>query len=202
MKTGLPAGLDLPERLAYTNRLFDLLAELTPEGVDGSVSTVPVSFKQFKLGDRGLRVAGENLWRCVDHQEQLARRTENDSHLGLEPEPFGTVENSTEFLTLFEQLEETVRGTSGSENISGSNYDTCHFAPAVRDARQSHRSTETARGQGEQAAPQQCAPRASHLGSACPLQSFVDNVYFHQVIERRADGELIRYLDLDEAGHS
>jgi hypothetical protein len=29
------------ERIEYTNRLFDLLAELVPAGVDGSVSTVP-----------------------------------------------------------------------------------------------------------------------------------------------------------------
>src|SRR6185503_6681210 len=33
------------ERVEYTNRLFDLLAELTPPGVAGSVSTVPGSFK-------------------------------------------------------------------------------------------------------------------------------------------------------------
>ena len=33
------------ERLDYTNRLFDLLAQLLPEGVAGSVSTLPGSFK-------------------------------------------------------------------------------------------------------------------------------------------------------------
>src|SRR2546425_1129834 len=38
------------ERLAYTNLLFDLLAELVPAGVAGSVSTVPVSFKEFIHG--------------------------------------------------------------------------------------------------------------------------------------------------------
>ncbi|MFM8360249.1 MAG: hypothetical protein ACKOET_17005, partial [Verrucomicrobiota bacterium] len=31
------------------------------------------------------------------------------------------------------------------------------------------------------------------------LRDFVEEVYFHQVIERRADGELVRYGDLDEA---
>ena len=36
-----------PDRLAYTNRLFDLLAQLVPEGVEGSVSTLPGSFKEF-----------------------------------------------------------------------------------------------------------------------------------------------------------
>src|SRR5438105_6367832 len=35
------------ERLEYTNRLFDLLAQLVRDGVEGSVSTVPGSFKEF-----------------------------------------------------------------------------------------------------------------------------------------------------------
>src|SRR5256885_13838115 len=35
------------ERVEYTNRLFDLLARLVPEGIEGSVSTVPGSFKPF-----------------------------------------------------------------------------------------------------------------------------------------------------------
>ncbi len=37
------------ERLDYTNLLFDLLVEMLPEGVEGSVSTVPVSYKGFDL---------------------------------------------------------------------------------------------------------------------------------------------------------
>src|SRR5882724_7246415 len=40
------------ERLEYTNLLFDLLAQLPPEDVEGSVSTVPVSFKGFNLDER------------------------------------------------------------------------------------------------------------------------------------------------------
>src|SRR6185436_12391922 len=38
-----------PERLAYTNLLFDLLGQLTPDGVEASVSTLPGSFKLFDL---------------------------------------------------------------------------------------------------------------------------------------------------------
>src|SRR6185503_13509896 len=34
------------ERVDYTNLLFDLLSELAPAGIAGSVSTVPVSFKE------------------------------------------------------------------------------------------------------------------------------------------------------------
>ena len=55
-----------PERLAYTNLLFDLLAQLVPDGVDGSVSTVPVSFKGFKLNERQVRpTAMAPVWRMA-----------------------------------------------------------------------------------------------------------------------------------------
>ena len=46
-----------PERLDYTNLLFDLLSELLPDGIGGSVSTLPGSFKEqaisFTYGSRG-----------------------------------------------------------------------------------------------------------------------------------------------------
>ncbi len=188
-----------PDRLAYTNRLFDLLAELTPPGIEASVSTVPVSFKQFRLGERGLRAAREHLWRCVDHQEQLTRRTGKKFHLGLEPEPFGTVENTTEFLTLFGQLEADRPGDLRLREHLGINYDTCHFAlqyeqPAEALHRLSRRGVKVSK---------------LHLSNALRvhptaevrerLRAFVDDIYFHQVIERKSDGEIIRYSDLDEA---
>ncbi len=188
-----------PDRLAYTNRLFDLLAELGPEKVEASVSTVPVSFKQFRLGERGLRTAREHLWRCIEHMEQLTRRTGKKFHLGLEPEPFGTVENTTEFLTLFEQLESDRPGDLRLREHLGINYDTCHFAlqyeqPAEALHRLHRRGVKISK---------------LHLSNAlrvhpttavrAQLKAFVDDVYFHQVIERRTDGEIVRYSDLDEA---
>ena len=56
-----------PERLAYTNLLFDLLARFAPDGVDASVSTLPGSFKGFPLHGEDLKRIRENLWHCVEH---------------------------------------------------------------------------------------------------------------------------------------
>ncbi len=42
------------ERLDYTNLLFDIIAELIPDGVEGSVSTLPGSFKEFITDDAQL----------------------------------------------------------------------------------------------------------------------------------------------------
>jgi hypothetical protein len=61
-----------PDRVEYTNLLFDLLAELLPEGVEGSVSTVPVSFKAFGLDERALAErARRNPLAVVEHIEQV-----------------------------------------------------------------------------------------------------------------------------------
>ena len=39
-----------PDRLLYTIRLFDILAELLPDGLDGGVSTSPISYRFWSLG--------------------------------------------------------------------------------------------------------------------------------------------------------
>ena len=53
------------ERLDYTNLLFDLLADLVPPGIAGSVSTLPGSFKAFIQYPEQVAENRENLWRCV-----------------------------------------------------------------------------------------------------------------------------------------
>ena len=60
-----------PERLAYTNRLFDLLAELVPPGVEGSVSTLPGSFKEFITAPEQEKEIRDNIWRCVEHIDEV-----------------------------------------------------------------------------------------------------------------------------------
>src|SRR6185436_15834891 len=92
------------ERLNYTKLLFDLLGEIVPVGVEGSVSTVPVSFKEFIRDERQLQEAGANLWRCVEHIEKVSRRTGRALHLGLEPEPLCTLETTDETVRFFELL--------------------------------------------------------------------------------------------------
>ena len=188
-----------PARLEYTNLLFDLLAQLVPEGVEGSVSTVPVSFKGFKLDERGARAARANLWRCVDHLEQLTRRSGRKLHLGLEPEPLCFLETTGETVAFFEQLRADRPGDLRLDEHLGVNYDCCHLAvefeaPGEALARLRRAGIKISK---------------IHLSNAlkvrpttevrAALRAFADDIYFHQTIERRPDGEIIRYGDLDEA---
>src|SRR4029077_2670787 len=92
------------ERLDYTNRLFDILAALLPNDVEGSVSTVPGSFKEFIAGDDQVEAIRRNLRQCDEHISGLSESYGCKLHLGLEPEPLGLFENTEETLRFFEAL--------------------------------------------------------------------------------------------------
>ncbi|MBI5772321.1 MAG: metabolite traffic protein EboE [Verrucomicrobia bacterium] len=188
-----------PERLDYTNRLFDLLAQLVPDGVEGSVSTVPVSFKEFIRDERQVREARANLWRCVEHIEKLTRQTGKKLHLGLEPEPLCYLETTAETVKFFEQLRADRPGDLRLDEHLGVNYDCCHLAVEYEHPRE---AIGRLRQHGIKISK-------IHLSSALKLRptaearqalhAFADDIYFHQVIARAADGTITRHKDLDVA---
>lgn len=188
-----------PERLHYTNLLFDLLGELVPPGVDGSVSTVPVSFKEFIHDDRQINEAAANLWRCVEHIEKVARRTGRQLHLGLEPEPLCLLETTEETVRFFERLHAQRPGDLRLNEHLGVNYDCCHLAIQFESPRE-------AIGRLRQ---HQVKISKIHLSSALhvrpsvevrdALKTFAEDIYFHQVVERSPHLGITRFRDLDVA---
>jgi hypothetical protein len=208
------------ERLDYTNLLFDLLAQLVPPGVEGSVSTLPGSFKEFIYGPAS--VAGQasclsagapenqlpsasssklaeirkNLWSCVEHIARTSERTGRTLHLGVEPEPLGLFENTAETVAFFAALRDEHPNDPRLNAHLGVNYDACHFALQY----------ESARAALEQFRRHDIKLSKLHLSSAlkvrptpevhAALRAFADDVYLHQVIARAPDGTLTRYKDL------
>ncbi len=186
-------------RLDYTNLLFDLLAEIVPPGVEGSVSTVPVSFKGFKLDDRAVRAARGNLWRCIEHIEQLTRRTGRKLHLGLEPEPCCLLETTGETVAFFEQLRADRPGDLRLDEHLGVNYDCCHLAVEFESPGEALQRLRHARIKISKIHLSNALKVRPTQETRAALKAFAEDIYFHQTIERRPDGELIRYGDLDEA---
>ena len=121
-----------PERLAYTNLLFDLLAELSDEGCEGSVSTLPGSFKEFMPSGETPPEMLDNLVACIEHVEKVAVRKSLDLHLGMEPEPLGFFETSEETVAFFDQLQSRFGSDESWKRFLGVNYDTCHLGGRVR----------------------------------------------------------------------
>src|ERR1051326_1608805 len=93
-----------PERTAYTNLLFDLLAQLVPSGIEGSVSTLPGSFKEFIHRPEEAATIREHVWQCVEHIARVSAQTGRTLHLGLEPEPLCFLETSSEVIRFFERI--------------------------------------------------------------------------------------------------
>jgi sugar phosphate isomerase/epimerase len=187
------------ERVEYTNLLFNLLAEIVPPGMDGSVSTVPCSFKEFITSDTQVQAMRANVWRCVEHIADLSDRTGKALHLGLEPEPLCYLETSAETVTFFEQLRDEHPGDPRLRQHLGVNYDTCHLAvefeePADVINRFVQHDIRVSKLHFSSALKVSPTPE-----TRAALEAFLDDVYFHQVIARAEDGTLTRYRDLDEA---
>ncbi|MDB6025290.1 MAG: hypothetical protein JWM68_1513 [Verrucomicrobiales bacterium] len=187
------------DRLEFTNRLFDLLAQLVPEGVEGSVSTVPGSFKEFECTPGEQRQMRDNLFRCVEHIARVSEKTGRQLHLGVEPEPLCLFETSGETIAFINQIRAEHGNDARLKEFLGVNYDTCHLAVEFEEPH------------GALAAFQQHEIRISklHLSSALKvrpteevrreLNKFTDDIYLHQVVARDVTGTLTRYRDLDVA---
>src|SRR6185503_1372887 len=187
------------ERLNYTNLLFDLLGDLVPTGVEGSVSTVPVSFKEFKRDQRELDEAAANLWRCVEHIEKISRATGKKLHLGLEPEPLCTLETTEETVGFFELLRAQRPGDLRLDEHLGVNYDCCHLAVEFESPAEAIGRLRQHRVKLSKIHLSSALSVQPHEGVLSALKSFADDTYFHQVIARGRDGSLTRYKDLDVA---
>lgn len=188
------------ERLDYTNLVFEILAELLPPGMSGSVSTLPGSHKTFGIGADELEAIFANLKSCREHIERLAVKTGHDLHLGLEPEPLGLFETSGETLKFFGLYLDRHPTDRDFFRFIGLNYDTCHLAIEFEEAKA---ALSRITGAGIRLSK-------LHFSSALKLKptpanierlrGFDEPVYFHQVIAKEGDDlPLRRFKDLPDA---
>jgi sugar phosphate isomerase/epimerase len=196
-----------PERIAYTDQLADLLAELLPDGVDGTISTVPGCFRAraeshprpgSEVGPAAdatraaLAAISDNLRRSADHLARLERTTGKRITLAIEPEPCCVIETLAEAVALFT---EHLRGVPHL----GLCLDACHAAVEYEDLPAGLAALRAAGvpiakiqlSTGLRLAPVDDAARRA-------VARFADNVYLHQVVARRGRA-LVRHIDLPDA---
>jgi sugar phosphate isomerase/epimerase len=204
------------QRVVYSDRLADLLAALLPddEGLLGSVSTVPGTFKPLAAEPGAVEQIARNLVRHAAHLVQIERATGHTIALALEPEPCCFLETIEETVGFFErhlfgaaavgQLSD-LTGLSASAAESalrrhlGVCYDVCHAAVEFEDAAGSLAALRAA-GIGIPKLQLSAALRIAAVGpdTAGQLAPFDEPVYLHQVIERNGGG-ITRHLDLPDA---
>ncbi len=200
-------------RLVYTNLLADLLAVILPDGMEGTISTVPGSFKAWARPDV-VRAVADNLIRHVAHLVALRARTGRTVILTLEPEPCCLLETIEETIAFFRKYLFSDRALARLAELAGLPhgeaaaavrthigvcYDVCHAAVEYEDPRASIAALSDA---GIAIAKIQLSS-ALRIPNVTPqslehLRSFDEPVYLHQVIERR-NGQLTRYTDVPDA---
>ncbi|MEO6035367.1 MAG: metabolite traffic protein EboE [Verrucomicrobiota bacterium] len=187
------------ERVAYTNRLFDLLAQIVPKGVEGSVSTVPGSFKEFITTPEQVKAIRNNIFQCVEHIARVSEQSGRKLHLGLEPEPLCLLETTHETVHFFDRLRCEHPHDPRLFEYLGVNYDACHLAVEFEEPQAAIQELQQ----------HQIKISKLHLSSALKaiptaevrqaLASFSDDVYLHQVVARDANARLTRFKDLPAA---
>jgi hypothetical protein len=202
------------ERLRYTNASADYLAELLPEGMEGSVSTAPGAFKTNVDSLETVADMADRFIRHAAHLVEIERRTGRLVALAVEPEPACFLETTEEAIAFFrnhlfsraaaDRLVE-LAGLAPAEAESalrkhlGLCLDLCHAAVEFEEPAEVYAALRVA---GLKVAKMQISAglRLITVGhnTRALLQPFDDGIYLHQVIEKR-NQNVTRYPDLTEA---
>ncbi len=207
-----------PERLDYTVNLAKILATLLPQGMDGGISTLPISYKPWWKGDRTAenRIFNSSCLHLASLTAELiaiGQQTGKIIHLDIEPEPDGLLENTAEVVDFFTNWLLPTSGAYLAKSLGISTelaeahllehirvcYDTCHFAleyedPATVFARFQDAGIKI--GKIQLSAAIKVALPANREVLLERLRPFAESTYLHQVIERYPDGSLHHYPDL------
>lgn len=185
-----------PERLDYTNRLADILADLLPEGVSGSISTVPGSFRPWVRTQMDAHLIAENLLTCVDHLVTLHSRTGREIHLGLEPEPGCLLETIEDVLHFFHTRLLPINEQRVRRHL-GVCLDACHLAVQFEDPAQGLAYLADAGIRVSKV--QLSAALETDAADVDALAPFADSVYLHPARLRGPNEERTDWPDLPEA---
>lgn len=211
------------ERIEYTIRLFKILAELLPQGMEGGISTSPLSYRHWfpteELSEQAKRTATHNIVLVAEELYKFKLSRGVRMHLDIEPEPDGLLETGPEFIDWFlnklipmartllpgrlqiseQEAEDCIR-----EHICLC-YDVCHFAIGYEQHSEileqlDKKGIRTGKIQISAALKADMPEDTnSRVSIAEAFSKYNEPTYLHQVVARNTDRSLIRYRDLPAA---
>lgn len=209
-----------PDRTEYTKRLFRILAQLLPDGMEGGVSTSPLSYRYWWANEdetqQAIKVATENILQVVETLMELRQTTGKVMHLDIEPEPDGILENGQEFIEWYsdyflpkgiaylvethhaspEEAQETLR-----THIQLC-YDVCHFAVSYEEPQtivNQLNELDIRVGKIQISSAIKIDFSENKEAKLKAIRSFDEPVYLHQVVAKTTTGDFQKYPDLSNA---
>jgi hypothetical protein len=208
------------DRTEYTKRLFKILAQLLPDGMEGGVSTSPLSYRYWWQGDeetqQAIKIATENILQVAETLIELRRTTGKVMHLDIEPEPDGILENGQEFIDWYADyfLPKGIAHLQETHDFSPEDakeallthiqlcYDVCHFAVSYEEPQtivNQLNELGVRVGKIQISSAIKIDLRENREEKLKAIQSFDEPVYLHQVVAKNMDGTFQKYRDLPEA---
>ena len=210
------------ERKAYTIRLIHILEALLPEGLDGGISTSPLSYRHWFTTAEALQdliqAATTNLLEVLKVLIDVHQRSGKLIHLDIEPEPDGVLESGAEYIHWYEQhlLPRAIPFIASSYNVLVDEaerlikqhlclcYDVCHFAVGYEDHAEvlhtlDSKGLKVGKIQISAALKGRFGDVAAEEHTLKDFEQFDEPVYLHQVVANSPEGILTRYPDLKDA---
>jgi sugar phosphate isomerase/epimerase len=202
------------ERVDYTSQLAAALCELLPEGVPGSISTVPGAWKAAVQAPGDLPRMAEHVLQSTAELVKTWLKTGREIALALEPEPGCVLETIDEAVAFFGEHLFSRGGTARLAELTGLApadaaerlrahlglcLDACHAAVEFEEPAQLLAALAKAEI-GVKKLQISSGLRVPRVDASARevLTRFAEDTYLHQTVERRA-GALTRYRDLPEA---
>lgn len=207
------------DRVAYTTRLFLLLKDLLPAGMDGGISTSSLSYKHWYKNaaekEAAMKTATTHIMSVAEVLIHIRLSDGIVLHLDIEPEPDGLLESGEEYIQWYEQYLLplaliTLSKKFGLSTIEAEKlvkehiclcYDVCHFAVGYEPHAamiDQLRSKQLRVGKIQISAALKGLLDKNREDVINAFQQFNETVYLHQVVARTENG-LLRYPDLPQA---
>ncbi len=196
-----------PERLQYTLDLINLLDALLPGSLQGSISTLPIAWREPAPSDTQLQAARHHLRTVAQRLAQLEADTGRLIYLCLEPEPGCYLQCGRDIQQFFRGFLSDDREADQLRRYLRVCHDVCHAAVMFEDqaevlAQYAQQGIQVGKVQISSAveANFQQADRQRREQLINQLASFVEERYLHQTAMQLSEGDpLVFFDDLGEA---
>lgn len=209
------------DRYVYTKNLIKILTFLLPEGMDGGISTSPLSYKYwFKNKEEVNKITVETcdtISKIALLLIEVKESTGKDIHIDIEPEPDGFLENTAEVISFYNEylLKNGVSKIVKQKNCTVAKakeyilnhiqlcYDVCHFALAYEEPKEVIKTLQlhgikVGKIQISSAIKCDKSDEVSIEEQQKCLKQFDEPTYLHQSIIRLQDNSLVHFSDLSE----
>ena len=198
-----------PERLAYTLNLVALLDRLAPAGWEGSISTLPLAWRNPPADDAWWQAVRTQLRNLANQLHRFEQETGRLVYVCIEPEPGCLLQTSGDVVQLFQG--QLLQGMSAAEEESILRHlrvchDVCHavvMCESQESVLQAYDKAGIRVGKVQISSavcvPFDRIPWGDRQAAFAQLASFAEDRYLHQTTIQQADATPLFFDDLPAA---